>query len=112
MDDPNYNQTQQLEQFRKQLTARLKDEGHTQEMIRALDLKYPGAGAQVLQAMFATGNPVESFVTEGMRAVCEASERPRDARDANAEATARQFERAYDEMRQAQREAHRKAKGR
>jgi hypothetical protein len=112
MDDPNRNQAQQLEQFRKALTAKVRDEGHTQAMIAALDRKYPGAGPQVLQAIFATGNPVESFVTAGMAAVCEAAERPRDPRDAQAEAAAKAAETSYDEMRQAQRQARRERRGR
>jgi len=112
MEDPNQNQAQQLEQFRKQVAAKVGDEHHTQEMIKALDTKFPNQGPQVLQAIFATSDPVGRFVSEGLKAVCEAAERPRDPRDANAEAAAKAAEATYDQMRSAQRDAFRKARGR
>jgi hypothetical protein len=112
MEDPNQNQAQQLAQFRKDVTAKLKDEGHTTAMIQALDAKYPGQGPQFLQHCFTTSDPVGRFVAQGMQALAEAAERPRDPRDAQAEASARAAEATYDQMRSAQRDAYRKARGR
>jgi hypothetical protein len=110
MEDQNQNA--QLEQFRKQVVAKVGDEHRATAMIQALDGKFPGQAPQFLQHCFTTSDPVGRFVAQGMAALAEAAERPRDPRDGQAEAAAAAAERSYDEMRAAQRQGWRDRKGR